>query len=251
MNKNRGFTLVELLVVIAVIALLMAILLPALQKAKVQAKKIICANNLKQINIGLNIFANANGGLLPLNQGGFWLWDIAYSTTDFIIKTGGERVTFYCPADSSKKPDMAILWQFSQNLPCNARSGDTPEPGTNRNSNYRVTGYFWLMDTQQGRSPRPAGTPQKNWVKSTGVKQPSVTELVTDATLSTANSAETASFDRVAGGLYGMCGLYDRTNHMNGTRPDGGNILFVDGHTQWRPFGEMQMRYTVPPYHWW
>ena len=49
MTRTRGFTLIELLVVIAVIAILMAILMPALSRAREAAKRISCANNLKEL----------------------------------------------------------------------------------------------------------------------------------------------------------------------------------------------------------
>lgn len=64
MNKESrfGFTLVELLVVIAIIALLLAILVPALGKAKSQAKAVVCKSNIKQWNMVLNMYTNENGG---------------------------------------------------------------------------------------------------------------------------------------------------------------------------------------------
>ena len=251
MHKRQGFTLIELLVVIAIIALLMAILMPALQKVKEQGKKIVCSNNLKQIGISFNMYGSENDNKLPLNQGGNWLWDIAYSTTDYIMDTGGDRRTFYCPADPTKKPEMAIFWQYSQNPQIGTDSDWVVEPQTGRDGLYRVTSYFWMMDTVQGRSVQPEGVPKKDWVKTLTCKQPASTDLITDATLSTGPDPEAASFTEVRGGSWSRWQMFDRTNHMGrGGKPVGANVLFVDGHLEWRRFDDMVVRFSAP-YHWW
>jgi prepilin-type N-terminal cleavage/methylation domain-containing protein len=69
MHRTKGFTLIELLVVIAIIALLMGILMPALQRVKKQAKGVVCKNNMKQIGMAANVYAEDHDFFIPRSAG--------------------------------------------------------------------------------------------------------------------------------------------------------------------------------------
>ena len=89
MNKKSGFTLVELLVVMAIIAMLMAILIPALSRSRRQAQAVICRSNLKQWGYIFGMYTNENNEHFFGGSGEGWWNDWIEILRPKYVKRGG------------------------------------------------------------------------------------------------------------------------------------------------------------------
>jgi prepilin-type N-terminal cleavage/methylation domain-containing protein len=241
-----GFTLLELLVVLGVIAMLIAVQVPVLAGGKSQSKIAICASHVRQLALSCQIYANENGDRLPATTS--WPFFLSVSAANALLNYGAQTNTFYCPGTAPKFTDAqnwagpgSTLWGFG-------------------GSSFHITGYSFafsgpasmLSPTNQNTTIQPEAISNFPSPGMTTIYRASERVLVADAIISAWNAQPGYSnpgnnYTDIAGGFY----LHHVSPHLKGIVPMGGNLGFKDGHVDWRDFKLMTPRTADAAYFWW
>jgi len=116
-GPEKGFTLIELIVVIGVIAILAGLLLPALAQAKDRSRAIKCVGNEKQMGVGMELYIQDYGYYPPGREKDVTQWDLCVGTyaggKADLLSLDARTALFACP--SARVPNQKIALNFSAN----------------------------------------------------------------------------------------------------------------------------------------
>jgi len=215
------FTLIELLIVIAIISILAAMLLPALKNAKEQAKKSTCAGNLKQCYLTASMYSGDYNNYLPpvyfyipgmLNKFSFTYT----SAWGYMICEYADSAwrSFYCPNLIGHHPNKPTL----------SSSTDV----------FGYTPWQYIAHTEEGACDGTNGTPIATFEKGFSKRYPFMADNCFNWGVYDSGHAEVTSYLLTNG-------------HKPGGYKDGANAIYYDGHAVWFKWNALKPYYSA----WW
>jgi prepilin-type N-terminal cleavage/methylation domain-containing protein len=231
-SKPRAFTLVELLVVIGIIALLVSILLPALNKARDAANRVTCGSNLRQMMLAVHLYAVENRNALPMHGRSWGIrqeWAAGTGETDSPLYPGLMYVLERAARKSASKTNPHVFLQsdtFINVIRCPSHPGTSYVADNRRFDPGNL--YYWKKGFAFYYSYGSC-TVRINANKDEGVYWMSMTRLPQDYPLLT----DVVTDSGVLGGSHTHT---IQANHVKNSRSQGGNVARINGSVEWVDF---------------